>query len=146
MAGRHRLSNAALEDIMADIRMTEGLGESKQLPKEVNTLHNELNDIELTYCQRCSQCKQYKMWTYSRDSSNEVNKDRQCCKKPLLNTQDHFVFLNPAQVLRLAIPVNLRSRRLDLISPEEKQQFQELELNCEQDFSLTLNYDGVSVF
>ena len=64
----------------------------------------------------------------------------------MLNTQDHFVLLNPAQVLSLAIPVNLRSRRLDLISPEEKQKFEELGLNCEEDFSLTLNYDGASVF
>ena len=148
VAGEHALTNVAMEAVMRAIRMTTEIREVKQLPKEMDSLHNQihLHEIELSYVQRCSKCRQYKIWKYSRDSRNEVNKDRKCCGEKLLNTEDHFMMLNPSQVFSLALPKNLRRRRLRLLSPHEKHMFNELNLKAEDDVSITINYDRVAVF
>ena len=81
LAGEHALTNVVMEAIMRAIRMTTEIREAKQLPKEMDSLQNQMHlyDIELRYEQLCSKCRQYKTWKYSRDSRNEVNKDRKCC-------------------------------------------------------------------
>ena len=96
LAGEHALTNVAMEAIMRAIWMTTEIRQVKQLPKEMDSLHNQmhLHDIELSYVQRCSKCRLYKTWKYNRDSMNEVNKDRKCCGEKLLNTEDNVIMLN----------------------------------------------------